>query len=82
MTDRRRRLTRRERALAATKQKDRTRRLRVGGIAAVALLALATLWWVSNRPRTVPGEIPAGADRAAWGPANAPVVIEEWSDFR
>jgi hypothetical protein len=73
--------TRKERALAAQREKERSQRLRYGGIVFAVIALLGTLFWLGNRPTAVDSESPAGADRTAWGPADAPVLIEEWSDF-
>ena len=81
MTERRKRSARRQRALAAQKQKERQQMLRIVGIVVAVVVVLGTLFWISNRPKLVESEIPVGADGTAWGPADAPVVIEEWSDF-
>lgn len=75
------RLSRRQRALAEQKRRERKRWLRAGGIAALVVVVLGGLYWAGNRPRTTDSVVPAGADRNAWGLARAPVVIEEWSDF-
>jgi len=74
-------LTRKERALAAQRERERKQRLRLGGIALAAIVVLGGLFWLANRPQVPGGEVVAGADGTAWGPADAPVVIEEWSDF-
>lgn len=73
--------TRKERALAAQRDRERKQRLRLGGIALAAITLLGMLLWIGNRPKAVSEDAPTGADRTAWGPADAPVVIEEWSDF-
>jgi len=75
------RLTRKERALAAQRERQRKQRLRFGGIALAALVVLGGLFWLANRPQVPDREVSAGADGTAWGPADAPVLIEEWSDF-
>jgi hypothetical protein len=76
-----RRQTRKQRALAAQRERERKQRLRLGGIAFAAIALLGFLFWLGNRPTAVDVEAPTGADKMAWGPADAPVVIEEWSDF-
>ena len=81
MTERRKRSARRQRALAAQKQKERQRMFKILGALAAVVVVLGTLFWISNRPKLVESEIPFGADGTAWGPVDAPVVIEEWSDF-
>jgi hypothetical protein len=55
--------------------------LRLGGISLATIVLLALFLWLGNRPTAVDGDIPAGADSTAWGPVDAPVLIEEWSDF-
>jgi hypothetical protein len=79
------------RARRQAHQEQRRRRqqlLIVFGGAAVALI-VALLVWVNNTdlfkteivlPDTL--EPPANADGKAWGPVNAPVLIEEFSDFQ
>ena len=81
MTERRKRSARRQKALAAQRQKERRQLLRTLGIAAVVVTVLGVLFWLANRSKTVEYEIPFGADGTAWGPVDAPVIIEEWSDF-
>ncbi len=81
MTESRKRSARRQRALAAQKQKERQQMFRFIGIAGSVALVLGALLWFANRPKSIEGEIPLGADGAAWGPVDAPVIIEEWSDF-
>jgi hypothetical protein len=75
------RQTRKERALAAQRERERKQRLRFGGIVFVAIAVLGFFFWLGNRPTAVDVAAPTGADRTAWGRADAPVVIEEWSDF-
>ena len=81
MTERRRRSARRQRALAAQKQKERQQRLRYIGIGAIVVVVFGGLLWLANRPKSVDSDVPFGANGTAWGPEDAPVVIEEWSDF-
>jgi hypothetical protein len=81
MTKGRRRSARRQQALEAQRRKERQQRLRVGGIAALAIAVLGGLLWLANRPKAVASTIPFGADGTAWGPVDVPVLIEEWSDF-
>lgn len=69
---------RRQQALDEQLKKERQQRLRIGGIAAAVVVVLVGLFLVS---RSGAGGRPVGADGTAWGPADAPVVIEEWSDF-
>lgn len=72
---------RRAEALAAQKAKERKQMLQFGGAAALVLIILAGLVWLGNRPKVVEVQVPEGADGMAWGPADAPVVIREFSDF-
>jgi hypothetical protein len=81
MTKGRRRSARRRQALDAQRRKERQQRLRVGGIAALAIAVLGGLLWLANRPKAVESKSPFGTDGTAWGPVDAPVLIEEWSDF-
>ena len=81
MTESRKRSARRQRALAAQKQKERQQMFKFIGIAGSVALVLGALLWFANRPKSVEGDIPPGANGAAWGPVDAPVIIEEWSDF-
>lgn len=78
---------RREQQLAQQKQ----RRLRYYGltaVAAVVIIALFAFLRQTNTPTVadvlLPDtlEAPANADGKAWGPADAAVVIEEFSDFQ
>lgn len=76
--------SRRERMARARKQKQRRRQLITALIVAAAVVVIAFLIWLNTRPLplvTVAAEIPANADGAAWGPPNAPVVVQDWSDF-
>ena len=74
-------MTRREQALAAQKDRERRQRLRIGGITVLVLAVLGGLFWLGNRPKSVELHIPVGADGIAWGPADAPVQIQVWSDY-
>jgi protein-disulfide isomerase len=74
-------MTRRERALEAKKVSERRQRLQIGGITILVLAVLGGLLWFANRPKTVDLHIPEGADGFAWGPADAPVQIQVWSDY-
>ncbi len=59
----------------------------LGGIAVLAVLLVAGIVWL-NRPEpvqvVVPEDLkpPPNADGKAWGPPDAPVVIQEYSDFQ
>ena len=68
----------------------RRRRILYGLAAVAALLVVGWLIW-ANRPQPVsPAEVvtpetlanPPDAEGSAWGPADAPVLIEEFSDFQ
>jgi hypothetical protein len=58
------------------------------GLAAVAILIGLGVWVISNQsdpenvelPESL--ELPPLADGSSWGPAGAPVLIEEYSDFQ
>ena len=80
MTERRKRSARRQQALAAQKKRAPAP-AQNPGMVAVAVVVLGTLYWVANRPKTVESNVPYGANGTAWGPVDAPVTIEEWSDF-
>lgn len=73
--------TRRERARAEQQDRERKQRLRFGGIALVVTASLVFFLWLGNRPKAADQDVPTGADQNAWGPVDAPVVIEDWSDF-
>lgn len=53
-----------------------------------AIAIVGALIWI-NRPQPLDNAVlpqslalPAGADGLAWGPVDAPVLIEEYSDFQ
>lgn len=77
----RKRSSRRQKALEAQLARERRQRLQYGGIALIVIVVLGGLYWWTHRPKTVEEQVPSGAGRTFWGPADAPVVIEEWSDF-
>ena len=81
MTKDRKLSARRQKVLEAQLKKERQQRLRMGGVVVAVLVVLVALWSAANLPKAGDGERPVGADRTAWGPVDAPVVIEEWSDF-
>lgn|GEM_PF-1157441 len=59
----------------------------IGGAAVVALLVVAGLVLANRSSQvevTLPDSLqpPPNADGSAWGPADAPVVIQEYSDFQ
>jgi len=81
MTKGRKRSARRQQALEVQRRKERQVRLRIGGLAALVVVVLGGLLWLANRPKPVESRTPLGADGTAWGPVDAPVLIEEWSDF-
>lgn len=68
---------RKQQALEAQLAVERRRRLRIGGLVALAVIVIGGLLWAANRPTAEAEDIP----ELAWGPADAPVVVEEWSDF-
>lgn len=78
---------RREQQLAQQK-KQRTMYYGLTAVAAVAIIALFAILRQINTPTieevVLPDtlETPPNADGKAWGPADAPVVIEEFSDFQ
>jgi cytochrome c-type biogenesis protein CcmH/NrfG len=78
------RLSRREQRAQERKQKQRRQQLTIALVVIAAVAVVSTLIWLANRPlplATVEARVPTGADGAAWGPADAPVVIQDWSDF-
>ena len=72
---------RRQKALAELKSRERKRRLQIWGAVIVVVAALGGLLWWTNRPNIVESQLPAGEDGMAWGSVDAPVVMEEWSDY-
>ena len=68
---------------------ERRRRIIIGAIVVVVIAGLAALVIYRQQP-TDPEDValpeslepPAEADGTAWGPADAPVLIEEFSDFQ
>ncbi|MBN1314409.1 MAG: hypothetical protein JXA42_03040 [Anaerolineales bacterium] len=72
---------RKEEALAALKAKQKKRNLRNGGISILVLAILGGLLWLANRPTTAEDDLLSDAIGKAWGPAGAPVQIQEWSDY-
>ncbi len=65
-------------------KEQRQRRIIYGSIALVVTAAFSFLIW-SNRfiiEYPDPIHIPEGANGMAWGPADAPVLIQEYSDFQ
>ncbi len=84
-----RRPTRRERARAEDQAREKRRRLLILGLAGVAALAAAGLAYQILRPGSQaepvregsPGA-PLDTDGKAWGARDAPVLIEEFSDFQ
>lgn len=72
---------RKEEALAALKARERQRNLRYLGITVLSLVIFGGLIWITNRPKPVEEDLLADAVGKAWGPADAPVQIQEWSDF-
>lgn len=85
---RKQQLSRKERRKQQQANQQRQRMyIAIGIIAVVALGAL--LVWV-RQPRTSVEDValpdnlnpPPGADGKAWGPSEAPVLVEEFSDFQ
>lgn len=78
---------RRRRAQTAQRSTRNTTLWLIGGLAVLAVLLVAAIVWL-NRPQpvqvTVPADLkpPPNADGKAWGPPDAPVVIQEFSDFQ
>jgi len=69
----------------ARRQKRRRQQWLAALSAVVVVVVVGGLIWLNNQPlplTAVEMESPVDADGAAWGPADAPVVIEEWSDFQ
>lgn len=66
-------------------QKERRLYYWLAGGSAVLIVAVFALFYFLNPPGvTVPDSLsnPASSDGAAWGPANAPVLVEVFSDFQ
>lgn len=77
--------SRRERIVQVRQQKRRRKQLTVALVVAAAVVIVGGLIWLNSRPlslTTVEAAAPVSADGAAWGPADAPVVVEEWSDYQ
>jgi hypothetical protein len=80
----------RARRAAQQARQQRQRRLYYGLAAAGTLMVIALFAIIrqANAPRpedvVVPDslEAPPGADGKAWGPEDAPVLVEEFSDFQ
>lgn len=68
---------------------QRSQRMIIALVAIGAIIAVAALVWV-RQPKAAPEDVivpesispPAEADGKAWGPVDAPVLIEEFSDFQ
>ena len=78
----------RERTLQRQAQLRR-RRIIIGAVVVVVIAGLAALIIYRQQPPDLSDvalpeslEPPAEADGKAWGPADAPVLIEEFSDFQ
>ena len=65
-------------------KEQRQRRITYGSIAFIAIAAFSFLLWsrrfVIQYPDPI--EVPEGANGMAWGPADAQVLIQEYSDFQ
>jgi hypothetical protein len=79
----------RARRAAEVARQKRQRRMTYGLVAAAAVILVGIMTWVAlNPPRledvVLPDRLepPPGADGEAWGPADAPVLVEEFSDFQ
>lgn len=74
----------------AHRERQKRQRMLVAGIAVAALIIIAglALWTraanTADVDMVLPDSLdgPAAADGTAWGPAEAPVLIEEFSDFQ
>lgn len=74
---------------AARRAQERRRRRLTVGLSIVGVLAVVGLLVWAGR-RKPPAEValpeslqaPPGADGKAWGPPDAPVLVEEFSDFQ
>jgi hypothetical protein len=72
----------------ARQRRQRTIFLGLGAVGVVLLVALFVVIRQSNIPSVeeiqLPEDIspPPNADGKAWGPENAPVLIQEYSDFQ
>ncbi len=62
------------------KKRDNTTLLIVGGIVAVVVVVLAI--FISLNIETRPASTTTMASGKTWGSPNAPVTIDEWSDFQ
>jgi len=78
----------RERRIQHQSEQQR-RRIIIAAVVVVVVGAIALLVWVrqSNvapEDVTLPESLspPPGADGKAWGPVDAPVIIQEFSDFQ
>ena len=64
-------------------------RLIIAVVVIAVIAALAALYFI-RQPSTNPEDViipeslssPPGADGSAWGPVDAPVLVEEYSDFQ
>jgi hypothetical protein len=79
----------RARRAAEVARQRRQRRMIYGLVAAGAVIVVGLITWVAlNPPRledvVLPNQLepPAGAEGESWGPADAPVLVEEFSDFQ
>ena len=76
-----RRSKRREQILAEQRARRRKQALTIGSISIGIILILGGLLWAANRPRQADSYITSVVREKAWGPQEAPVLVEEYSDF-
>ncbi len=83
--------SRRSRRAEYQNQKQRQRTLTIGFVLVGIIVVAGLLFWTrqistaaANRGIVAPevAQEPANADGKSWGPADAPVLIEEYSDFQ
>ncbi|HIQ04066.1 MAG TPA: hypothetical protein EYH31_00020 [Anaerolineae bacterium] len=77
--------SRRELRALERQRQQRQQRMMLIGVVLVAVALVAILIWAGNRPKSVAvatHDVPPNADGLAWGPADAPVLIQEYADFQ